>query len=82
MSHQVEQQALIQKESNETDAGALKAMKALQQQGEVKHPEIVIKDSDIKLVIETTHLSRNAAIDLINSTNGDIKEALRKYVTE
>lgn len=82
MSHQVEQSSLISKENHESDAGAVKAMQALKDQNAEKKPEIIIKSPDLTLVMDATHLSRNAAIDLIESTNGDIKEALRKYVNQ
>lgn len=80
MSLQVEQSSLISKENHESDAGAVKAMMSLKDQNADEKPKIIIKSPDLTLVMDSTHLSRNAAIDLIESTNGDIKEALRKYV--
>ena len=80
MSLQVEQSSLIKSESHESDAGAIKAMDALKDQNADKKPQIVIQSADLNLVMDATHLSRNAAIELIESTNGNIKEALRKYV--
>ncbi|OHS98518.1 hypothetical protein TRFO_35048 [Tritrichomonas foetus] len=82
MSHQVEQSALIQKESSQSDEGAIKAMKTLQETKEEKKPDLVIKGADLNLVMDATHLSRNEAIELIESTDGNIKEALCRYVTK
>ncbi|KAK8900094.1 hypothetical protein M9Y10_002417 [Tritrichomonas musculus] len=82
MSLQVEQSSLIKGENHESDAGAVKAMDALKNQNAEEKPKIIIKAPDLNLVMDATHLSRNAAIELIESTNGDIKEALRKYVND
>lgn len=79
---EVDQNSLIRKESAETDTGSINAMKSLQDDHEEKKPEIIINSSDLTMVINATHLARQAAIDLIQSTNGDIKEALRAYINK
>ena len=81
MSHQVSQSSLVQKESTESDAGTMKMMTNLDVE-EAKAPEIVIKASDLEKVQKATHLSRTAAIELIQNANGDIKQALRNFVKE
>lgn len=80
MSLQEDQSALMKKESTESDAGAIKAMQALQQEKQEEKPQIVIQSADLTIVMNATHLSRNDAISLIESTNGNIKDALCKYV--
>lgn len=79
MSHQVEQSALNQKESGESESTM--QVDALQVVEE-KKPDVVIKESEVKLVMTATHLARNAAIDLIKDAKGNIKEALKNYVTQ
>lgn len=77
MSHQVDQSALNKKE--EADSGVqVDSFQVLEE----KKPEVVIKESEVKLVMGSTHLSRNAAIDLISEARGDIKQALKNYVNE
>lgn len=79
MSHQVEQSALNQKESGESENNMqVDAVQVVEE----KKPEVVIKESEVKLVMAATHLARNAAIDLIKDAKGNIKEALKNYVTQ
>jgi NACalpha-BTF3-like transcription factor len=79
MSHQVDQNSVLQRESTESDAGSVKMMSQLQLEEE-KKPEVVIKASDLKVVQQVTHLDRAAAIELISNADGNIKNALRNYV--
>jgi NACalpha-BTF3-like transcription factor len=79
MSHQVAESSVLKKESTEIDVEAVQAMKQIQVEEETK-PEIVIKATDLNIVIAATHLSRNNAIELIQNAEGDIKGALRDYV--
>lgn len=81
MSHQVAESSLAQKETTESDAGAVQAMSQLKVVEEVR-PEIVIKSSDLQIVEKAAHLSRQAAIELIQNANGDIKQALKNYVNQ
>jgi N-acetylmuramic acid 6-phosphate (MurNAc-6-P) etherase len=55
------------------------AMKQIQIDEEVK-PEIVIKSSDLNVVIAATHLNRNSAMELIQAAEGNIKQAVRNFV--
>ena len=59
----------------------MKAMTQLNVEEE-KKPEIIIKASDLQIVQNATHLSRQAAIDLIQNANGDIKQSLKNYVNQ
>ena len=78
MSHQVAQSSLIQKESTESDAGAVKDISHLPVEEEKE--KVVIKASDLKMVMDATHLPRNTASALIEGAEGDIKKALKAYV--
>ena len=45
-------------------------------------PQIVIQAPDLNLVIKQCCLERNDAIDLITSTDGNIKEAIKAYINQ
>lgn len=82
MTHQVDQASLISKSSHETDSSVLNTVSSLQIETEENKPEIVIKSSDLSMVMNATHLTRAAAIELIQNADGDIKKALKDYVNQ
>jgi NACalpha-BTF3-like transcription factor len=79
MSREVDQRSVLTPESSEADAAAADMVSHIIE--EEKKPELTIRASDLKMVQTATRLDRNAAIELIQSTDGDIKAALRLYVT-
>jgi NACalpha-BTF3-like transcription factor len=81
MSHQVDQAAVMHKETVESDTGAKNAISQIQLVEE-KKPEVTIKTSDIQLVMNATHLTRQAVVELIQNAEGDVPQALRNYVTK
>jgi NACalpha-BTF3-like transcription factor len=78
MSREVDQRSVVTAESAESDSTAAHMVSHIVE--EEKKPEFTIKSSDLKMVQTATHLDRNTAIALIQSTNGDLKAALKKYV--
>lgn len=81
MTHQVDQASLFRSSQNEADASALSTVSSIHDEAEEKKPDIVIKSSDLSMVMNATHLARAAAIELIQSADGDIKRALRSFVS-
>ena len=79
MSHQGDQRSLMQTGESEGDENAMKAMQSLNVDDKAK-PQVVIQAADLKLVMETCHLERSAAIELIDKNEGDIKKTLKQFV--
>ena len=85
MSKPVEQHTLISDDSHATqgtDEHASAALQSLGDHAEEKKPNIVIKSSDLDMVMKECNLQRQDAIELIQKANGDIKAALKLYLTE
>ena len=85
MSKPVEQHTLISDDSHAaqgTDEQASAALQSLGDHAEEKKPNIVIKASDLDMVQKECNLQRQDAIELIQKANGDIKAALKLYLTE
>jgi hypothetical protein len=80
MSREVDERSVVTAESGEGDAAGAQMVSQIVE--EEKKPELVIKASDLKLVQAATRLDRAASITLIQAADGNIKLALRKYVTD
>ena len=83
MSKPVEQHTLISEQHNhteESDENATAAMNAIEEHKEEEKPQIVIKGSDLEMVMKECCLGRQEAIDLIQKAHGDIKLALKMYL--
>ena len=85
MSKPVDQHTLLSGSSHDataTDESASAAISAIADHPEEKKPEIVIKASDLDMVMKECNLQRQEAIELIQQAHGDIKAALKLYLTE
>lgn len=62
------------------DGNSAEVMNAIMQKEEEKKPDIVIKGSELSLVMKECNLSRQDAIDLMTKAGGDLKASLKLYL--
>jgi len=63
-------------------AGAAAEICAVEAPAEEKKAELVIRHSDLIVVMRETCLGRQDAVDLMQKANGDVKSAMRLYLPQ
>lgn len=81
MSRSVDQGSTMANQGPEGDEShSSEAMQAIMEKAEEKKPEIVIKTSELTVVMKECNLARQAAIDLMTKAGGDLKASLKLYL--
>lgn len=70
------------KPTEEASVGNMTDIKKLDAEKKDTKPQLVIEGANLNLVMKHTGLDKQAAIDLIEKNNGDIKASLKSFVLE